>query len=299
MKTKPKTSAKKGTWLCAGTTRQGFPDRVLKLTKPLSKGTYVLVKIPSEEEEIKEVFYLTEIPFKVPFNVKEVPVVIRKATPKEIKEYRRKLELEDKGKEYCIQFAKELGLEMNLVKVECRFDRSKITFYYTADGRIDFRQLVKNLARALRMRIEMRQIGVRNETALIGGIGYCGKEFCCARFLKAFTPLSIKMAKEQGLILDPNKISGPCGRLLCCLNYEYEGYKEFLKDLPKPGSRISVDDESFKILKYNIFQKVAYIENKDGTIIPVEIEELKKFVREPEEEWIEKKEEQLNFLEEE
>jgi cell fate regulator YaaT (PSP1 superfamily) len=294
-----KKSKEKGTWLSMGTTRDGFPDRVLKLSKPLARGTYVLVKIPSEEEEIKEVFRLTEMSFKVPFNVKGVPVVIRKATPKEIKDYRKKLELEDKGKEYCIQFAKELGLEMNLVRVECRFDRSKITFYYTAEGRIDFRQLVKNLARALRMRIEMRQIGVRNETALVGGIGYCGKEFCCARFLKSFTPLSIKMAKEQGLILDPNKISGPCGRLLCCLNYEYEGYKEFLKDLPRAGSRLSVNEESFKVLKYNIFQKVAYLENKEGTIIPVDIEELKRFVKEIEGEEIEKEEEQLNFLEEE
>ena len=107
------------------------------------------------------------------------------------------------------------------------------------------------------------------------------------------------MAKEQGLILDPNKISGPCGRLLCCLNYEYEGYKEFLKDLPRPGSRLSVNEESFKILKYNIFQKVAYLENKEGTIIPVDIEELKRFVKEIEGEEIEKEEEQLNFLEEE
>ncbi len=297
VKTKSKSSGKKGTWLSNGTTRKGFPDRILKLSRPLPKGTYVLAKIPSEEEEIKEVFCLTEMSFKVPFAVKNVPVVIRKATPKEIKEYHKKLELEDKGKEYCIQFARELGLEMKLIRVECRFDRSKITFYYTADGRIDFRQLVKNLARALRMRIEMRQIGVRNATALLGGIGYCGKEFCCARFLKAFTPLSIKMAKEQGLILDPNKISGPCGRLLCCLNYEYEGYKDFLKNLPRPGSKISVEEQSFKILKYNIFQKLAYLENQEGNIIPVEIEELKKFVKEHEPEGTEE-EEQLNFLEE-
>ncbi|HCP10439.1 MAG TPA: stage 0 sporulation protein, partial [Thermodesulfobacterium commune] len=191
----------------------------LKLFKPLPKGTYVLVEMPDER---KEVCLLTEVSYKISFDVEGIPVVLRKATLKEIKEYEKKLELEEKGKEFCLQFAKELGLEMNLVRVDCFFDRSKIIFFYTAEGRIDFRQLVKELARALRMRIEMRQIGVRNETAILGGIGYCGREFCCARFLKSFTPLSIKFAKEQGLILDPNKISGPCGRLLCCLSYEME-----------------------------------------------------------------------------
>jgi|UniRef100_A0A7V5K1T8 cell fate regulator YaaT (PSP1 superfamily) len=283
----------KGIWLSLGTLKKGFPDQVLKLNKPLPKGNYVLAKLPDGRREI---FILTESSYKIPFDVEGVPFVVRKATFKEIKEYETKLEIEEKGKEFCLQFAKDLGIEMNLVRVDCFFNRSKIIFYYTAEGRIDFRQLVKELARALRMRIEMRQIGVRNETALVGGIGYCGKEFCCARFLRQFIPLSIRMAKEQGLILDPNKISGPCGRLLCCLAYEEDLYKEFLQDLPKMGNKIRINGESYKILKYNLFQKVAYLENKDGQIIQIPVSQIKTLIEEETEETIE--EEKLKELDE-
>jgi cell fate regulator YaaT (PSP1 superfamily) len=283
----------KGIWLSLGTLKKGFPDQVLKLNKPLPKGNYVLAKLPDGRREI---FILTESSYKIPFDVEGVPFVVRKATFKEIKEYETKLEIEEKGKEFCLQFAKDLGIEMNLVRVDCFFDRSKIIFYYTAEGRIDFRQLVKELARALRMRIEMRQIGVRNETALVGGIGYCGKEFCCARFLRQFIPLSIRMAKEQGLILDPNKISGPCGRLLCCLAYEEDLYKEFLQDLPKMGNKIRINGEPYKILKYNLFQKVAYLENREGQIIQIPVSQIKTLIEEETEETIE--EEKLKELDE-
>lgn len=281
-------------WLSAGTLKQGYPDMALKLFKPLPKGTYVLVEMPDGR---KEVCLLTEVSYKISFDVEGIPVVLRKATLKEIKEFEKKLELEEKGKEFCLQFAKELGLEMNLVRVDCFFDRSKIIFFYTAEGRIDFRQLVKELARALRMRIEMRQIGVRNETALLGGIGYCGKEFCCAKFLKSFAPLSIKFAKEQGLILDPNKISGPCGRLLCCLSYEMEVYKEFLEKLPKLGSKIKINEESYRVVKYHLFQKLVYLETKDGQLISLPVEELKSYILEHIEDF--SVEDQLKNLEEE
>ena len=280
-------------WLSTATLKQGYPDFAVKLYKPLPKKTYVLVEFPDER---KEVAILTDVSYRIPFDVEGISKVLRKASPKEIKDFEKKLEIEEKGKAYCIQFAKELGLEMNLVRVDCFFDRSKIIFFYTADGRIDFRQLVKELARALRMRIEMRQIGVRNETALLGGVGFCGREFCCARFLKKFTPLSIKMAKEQSLILDPNKISGPCGRLLCCLAYEVEVYREFLKDLPKLGNKIRVNGTSYKVLKYNIFQKLAYVEDPEGNIIQVPVEEMKTFVEELQEEA--PNEESLKTLEE-
>ncbi len=274
----------KGIWLSLGTLKKGFPDQVLKLNRPLPKGIYVLAKLPDGRREI---FILTESSYKIPFDVEAIPFVVRKATFKEIKEYETKLEIEEKGKEFCLQFAKDLGIEMNLVRVDCFFDRSKIIFYYTAEGRIDFRQLVKELARALRMRIEMRQIGVRNETALVGGIGYCGKEFCCAKFLRQFIPLSIRMAKEQGLILDPNKISGPCGRLLCCLAYEEDIYKEFLQDLPKIGNKIRINGEPYKILKYNLFKKIAYLENREGQIIQFPVVQIKTLIEEVVEETIE------------
>ncbi len=264
-------------WLSMGSLKKGYPDQILKLNIPLSKGTYVIVKLP---EGRKEVFILTEVSYKVPFDIEGLPVVKRKATLKEIQEYERKLEIEEKAKDLCFQFCKELGIEMNLVRVDCFYDKSKIIFYYTAEGRIDFRQLVKELAKALRMRIEMRQIGVRNETALLGGIGYCGRELCCTKFLKQFTPLSIKMAKEQALILDPNKISGPCERLLCCLSYEYSVYKEFLQSLPQIGNKIKINEETYKILKYNIFQKIAYIETKEGNLIQIPVENIKTFIEE-------------------
>ncbi len=283
----------KGIWLSLGTLKMEFPDQVLKLNKPLPKGMYVLAKLPDGR---KEIFILTESSYKIPFDIEGIPFVVRKATFKEIKEYETKLEIEEKGKEFCLQFAKDLGIEMNLVRVDCFFDRSKIIFYYTAEGRIDFRQLVKELARALRMRIEMRQIGVRNETALVGGLGYCGKEFCCSKFLRQFIPLSIRMAKEQGLILDPNKISGPCGRLLCCLAYEEDLYKDFLKNLPKIGNKIRINGEPYKILKYNIFQKVAYLENREGQIIQIPFTQIKTLIEEETEETIE--EEKLKELDE-
>ncbi len=260
------------TWLSLGTLKKGYPDRILKLKKPFPRGTYVLVELP---EGRKEVFILTEVSYKVPLSIKGIPVVLRKANAKEIEEFEKKLELEEKGWEFCKQFTKELGLEMNLVRVDCFFDRSKIIFYYTAEGRIDFRQLVKELARALRMRIEMRQIGVRNETTLIGGIGYCGKEFCCTKFLTQFAPLSIKMAKEQGLILDPNKISGPCGRLLCCIAYEEDLYKEALEGFPKVGTKIKIEEKSYRLIKYNIFQRIVYLESKEGEVILLPMEKLK------------------------
>jgi cell fate regulator YaaT (PSP1 superfamily) len=251
------------------------PDKLLKLTKPVTPGTYVLAQF---QEGRKEVFLIKDFCFKISFEFDECPVVLRKANPKEISGYQKRLELEKKGFELCEKFAKELGLEMKLVDVECFFDRSKIIFYYTADGRIDFRELVKQLARALRMRIEMRQIGVRNETALLGGIGICGKEFCCSQFLRHFTSLSIKMAKEQGLILDPNKISGPCGRLLCCLAYESFIYREFMADLPKLDSKITLMGKTFRIVKYNFFQKTVTLETEEEGYLTIPVFELKNYI---------------------
>ncbi len=251
------------------------PDFLVKLTKPVAQGSYVLAEFP---EGRREVLFIKDYCFRLPLEVENLPRVLRKANPKEISSYGKRRELEKKGKELCHKFAKELGLEMNLVDVECYFDKSKIIFYYTAEGRIDFRELVKELASALRMRIEMRQIGVRNETAHLGGIGPCGKEFCCAQFLRNFSSLSIKMAKEQGLILDPNKISGPCGRLLCCLSFEAKLYQEFMAELPKIGSKITFSGNTFKILKYNLFQQTVLLEGEDGSYYNLNLSEFRNFI---------------------
>lgn len=134
------------------------------------------------------------------------------------------------------------GLDMKLVEVECTFDSNKLLFYFTADNRVDFRELVKDLAAVFRTRIEMRQIGVRDEAKMLGGLGICGRPFCCRTFLGEFQPVSIKMAKEQGLSLNPTKISGTCGRLMCCLKYEQDVYEELLKVTPKVGAYVKTPD---------------------------------------------------------
>lgn len=138
----------------------------------------------------------------------------------------------------CEEKIKFRKLNMNLIDVECTFDNNKILFYFTSETRVDFRELVKDLASVFRTRIELRQIGVRDEAKMLGGIGICGREFCCKGYMGEFQPVSIKMAKEQGLSLNPTKISGTCGRLMCCLKYEQDGYEELLKITPKVGAYV-------------------------------------------------------------
>ena len=150
--------------------------------------------------------------------------VIRKATPKDMEIYEENKQKEKEAFNICSQKIKEHKLEMKLVEVEYTFDNSKLLFYFTADGRVDFRDLVKDLASVFRTRIELRQIGIRDETKLVGGLGVCGMPYCCKRFLSDFVQVSIKMAKEQNLSLNSQKISGACGRLMCCLRYEHEAY---------------------------------------------------------------------------
>lgn len=162
--------------------------------------------------------------------------VIRKATDEDLKHLEENKLKEKDALKTCEKLVNQHGLEMKLVDVEYTFDNSKIMFYFTADGRVDFRALVKDLASVFRTRIELRQIGVRDEAKMLGGLGVCGKPFCCSSFLGEFQPVSIKMAKEQGLSLSPVKISGTCGRLMCCLKYEQEAYTDLLKRTPKIGA---------------------------------------------------------------
>ncbi len=150
-------------------------------------------------------------------------------------------------------------LKMNLVDVECNFERTKMLFYFTADGRVDFRELVKDLASAFHTRIELRQIGVRDESKMVGGISVCGQAFCCNRFLTDFVPVSIKMAKEQGLSLNPTKISGSCGRLMCCLSYEQEAYKHLNKITPTVGSTVSTADGDGYVTDANVLTGIIKV----------------------------------------
>ena len=162
--------------------------------------------------------------------------IIRKATKADIKRLEANRELEKKALVICEKKVAEHGLDMKLVNVEYTFDNSKLLFYFTADGRVDFRALVKDLASVFKTRIELRQIGVRDEAKMLGGLGICGRPFCCSSFLGDFQPVSIKMAKDQGLSLSPVKISGTCGRLMCCLKYEQEAYLDLIKNTPKYGA---------------------------------------------------------------
>jgi len=173
----------------------------------------------------------------------------------------------------CLKKITEHKLEMKLVKAEYSFDRSKILFYFTSEGRVDFRNLVKDLAKIFKARIELRQIGVRDEARLFGGYGSCGRELCCKKFLNDFEPVTIKMAKEEGLPLNPPKISGLCGRLMCCLSYEYETYKLLSKGMPREGEHVSTSGGKGKILSVNVLKRTATIQLEEGGVIEVNYKE--------------------------
>ncbi len=173
---------------------------------------------------------------------KELKKVLRIANEKDLRHYKECQEKEKEAFKYCNKRIKELRLKMNLTDVEFKFNNSKILFYFTADGRIDFRELVKDLASVYRNRIELRQIGVRDEIKRLGGNGVCGRQLCCCSFLSDFETVSIKMAKDQNLSLNPSKISGNCGRLMCCLKYEDEVYQEKMKKLPHIGAIVKTPD---------------------------------------------------------
>ena len=174
--------------------------------------------------------------------VQPLKPVLRMASPEDEEIERTNKEKEKEAFRICLEKIKKHGLEMKLIDTEYTFDNNKILFYFTADGRIDFRELVKDLASVFKTRIELRQIGVRDETKIRGGIGICGRPLCCSSYLSEFIPVSIKMAKEQNLSLNPSKISGVCGRLMCCLKYEEETYEELNSRLPNIGDYVTTDD---------------------------------------------------------
>lgn len=174
--------------------------------------------------------------------VKPLKVIIRAATPEDLEAVRANRAKEQRAAEICKKKIAERKLEMKLIHVEYTFDSSKILFYFTADGRVDFRELVKDLAGIFHTRIELRQIGVRDESRMLGGLGICGRPFCCCSFLGDFHPVSIKMAKEQGPSLNPTKISGACGRLMCCLKYEQSAYDYLLKITPRAGTPVNTPE---------------------------------------------------------
>ena len=190
--------------------------------------------------------------------------IIRIATPKDLKHEEENHQKEEEAFKICLEKIKKHKLNMNLLEVEYKFDNSKILFYFTADSRIDFRDLVKDLAAIFKTRIELRQIGVRDEVKKIGGNGVCGRELCCCSFLNNFETVSIKMAKEQNISLNPSKISGNCGRLMCCLKYEQEVYEEKLKKLPKIGAIVKTEDGEGTVDSIETLREIIRVKFKDG-----------------------------------
>lgn len=195
---------------------------------------------------------------------KDLKKVIRIATPKDLKHLEENEEKEKEAFKICEEKIKELKLKMNLVEVEFRFDNTKAIFYFTAEGRIDFRELAKELASVYRTRIELRQIGVRDEVRRIGGNGVCGRELCCCSFLNDFDIVSIKMAKEQNASLNPSKISGNCGRLMCCLKYEQNVYEDKNKKLPKVGAIVETEDGRGTVCSVETLREVIRVQFKSG-----------------------------------
>lgn len=210
--------------------------------------------------------------------VHPLKMIIREATEEDLKTVEENKKKEKEAFDICLKKIANHGLEMHLVDVEYTFDNSKILFYFTADGRVDFRELVKDLASVFRTRIELRQIGVRDESKMLGGLGMCGRPFCCGTFLGEFQPVSIKMAKEQGLSLNPVKISGTCGRLMCCLKYEQDAYEHLLKITPKQGATVETAEGRGTVVDVNLLTgilKVRLFERPDAAPVTVNRRDVK------------------------
>jgi len=240
---------------------------------PISNGDYVIV------ETVRGIEFGKVVVAKKQVDEKDIVLplkkVIRMADQKDKLVVEENKQAAEEAYDICLKKVEEHGLEMKLVDVEYTFDRNKIIFYFTADGRVDFRELVKDLAAIFRTRIELRQIGVRDEAKMLGGIGPCGRMLCCSTFLGDFDPVSIKMAKDQNLSLNPTKISGLCGRLMCCLKYENDEYETAKEQLPDLGEIIETPLGLGKVVGLNILERVLQVELVDkDRVIEYTIDEL-------------------------
>lgn len=234
-------------------------DVVVETARGLEYGTIVVGPKEIDEEEL----------------LSTLKPIIRLATEEDTKIYNENKEKAKETFELCQQKIKDHNLTMYLIDCEYTFDRNKLIFYFTAEGRIDFRDLVKDLAAIFKTRIELRQIGVRDEAKSIGGLGPCGRSLCCSSWLGDFQPVSIKMAKDQSLSLNPTKISGICGRLFCCLKYEHDVYEEAIDSMPVVGSLVKVNESKGKVIEINPLLEQVRIEFNDKTIKICHKEEVK------------------------
>lgn len=228
----------------------------------IKKDTYVVVETARGIEFGECVIGIKEI--SEDDIVAPLKSVLRIATEEDITKHFKNKDKEKDAFEICLKKIQEHGLIMKLIDVEYTFDNNKVIFYFTADGRVDFRELVKDLATIFKTRIELRQIGVRDEAKMLGGLGPCGRTLCCSTFLGDFASVSIKMAKEQNLSLNPTKISGICGRLMCCLNYEQSTYEDIRKRMPKVGSIVKTDEGTGEVFSNNIVKESVKVKIRKG-----------------------------------
>ncbi|MBQ2658819.1 MAG: stage 0 sporulation protein [Erysipelotrichaceae bacterium] len=214
-------------------------------------------------------------PFEKPNVSMEIKPIIRKATKEDLRQFERNKVDAIEARKICQEESDRLDLQMNVISAEYTLDRAKITFIYLADDRVDFRELLKVLASIFHCRIDLRQIGTRDKAKMVSGVGVCGRELCCAKFIGDFDRISINMAKNQLLALNIQKLSGQCGNLMCCLRFEDDAYKELRKDLPKLNSQVEYEGERFRVTSMNVITKNCKLENPDHAIY-ISLEDLVK-----------------------
>jgi len=239
---------------------------------PVHKSDCVIVETENGPAFGVVVTEMSAIPAdRVPSSIRKVQ---RVATEEDLMVQKSNEDLEKEAHEFCLQKIAERQLPMKLVDVECLFNKSKVIFYFTAENRVDFRELVKDLVQKFRLRIELRQIGARQETKIICGMGICGREICCAVMLHNLDRVSVKMAKEQNMSLNPEKISGLCGRLMCCLAYEHEAYTDLKKNMPKCGKVIQTSQGAGKVVRQNVLHEEIAVQLEDGREITLNIRDM-------------------------
>jgi cell fate regulator YaaT (PSP1 superfamily) len=223
-----------------------------------------VAKVPVPADELKD-HEASDIPLKK---------VYRLANENDFIQVKENIGIEKHAHLFCQKSINKLELKMNLFGVESSFDGTRLTFFFTSGGRVDFRELVRILVKELNIRVEMRQVGIRNQAKMSGGISRCGRQLCCSTFIEKFGTVSIRMAKDQGLSLNPTKISGLCGRLMCCLRFENETYKELKKNFPKIGKRLNIRGKQATVIRHNILGKRILLKSEDGDEIEVNLDEL-------------------------
>ena len=214
------------------------------------------------------------VPYEERLSERPLKQVFRLANEEDFKQKKKNLVTEKVAHTFCLDCIKKLELKMNLFSVESTFDASKLTFFFTSEGRVDFRQLVKMLVKEFGVRIEMRQVGIRNQAKMCGGIGRCGREICCSAFIGKFDPVSIRMAKDQNLSLNPTKISGMCGRLMCCLTFEHETYQKLREKFPKVGKLVNTPSSKGKVIRHNLICNSMTIRLDNGSEIEARLDEI-------------------------